>query len=45
MPATVAIPDAERWLGSEVVLANVPAPAALAAQVSLQPWEARVQRR
>jgi oligo-1,6-glucosidase len=41
---TVEVPDAA-WLDAELLLANVPAPAALQAQLTLQPWEARVHRR
>jgi oligo-1,6-glucosidase len=42
---TVEVPDAAGWLDAELLLANVPAPGALQAQLTLQPWEARVHRR
>jgi oligo-1,6-glucosidase len=41
---TVEIPDAARWEDAELLLANVPEPGALRAQLALQPWEARVHR-
>jgi oligo-1,6-glucosidase len=44
-PVTVEVPGAARWLGSELVLGNVPAPAALGSPLTLAPWEARVHRR
>jgi oligo-1,6-glucosidase len=44
-PVTVALPDADAWLRSELVLANVAEPEPLGAHLALQPWEARVHRR
>jgi oligo-1,6-glucosidase len=44
-PATIDIPDADRWHDTELLLANVPVPEALKARLTLQPWEARVHRR
>jgi oligo-1,6-glucosidase len=44
-PVTIAIPDPDRWTDTEVLLANVPSPEPLGAQLTLQPWEARVHRR
>jgi oligo-1,6-glucosidase len=41
----VEIPEASRWIDSELVIGNVPEPAALREQLTLQPWEARVHRR
>jgi oligo-1,6-glucosidase len=41
---TVDIPGAAPWLGTELILGNVPDPGALGAQLALQPWEARVHR-
>jgi oligo-1,6-glucosidase len=43
--ATIEIPDADRWHGTELILANVRVPEALKARLTLQPWEARVHRR
>src|SRR3954452_10918810 len=42
---TVEVPEAERWAEADLVLVNVPAPQALQARLTLQPWEARVHRR
>ncbi len=42
---TVAVPDAAGWLGADLLLANVAAPAVLQSRLMLQPWEARVHRR
>jgi oligo-1,6-glucosidase len=41
-PATADVPGAAAWAASELVIANVPAPAD---GLALQPWEARVYRR
>ena len=43
-PATIDVPDAGRWRGSEVLLTNVAGGEALSARCTLQPWEARVHR-
>ncbi len=44
-PATIEIPDADRWQGTELVLANYPVDAAGDIQhLALRPWEARVYR-
>jgi oligo-1,6-glucosidase len=43
---TIEVPDAERWKGTELVLANYPVDAAEDFQhLSLRPWEARAYRR
>jgi oligo-1,6-glucosidase len=44
-PAAIEVPDADRWQDADLILANVPVPAALRVRVTLQPWEARVHRR
>jgi oligo-1,6-glucosidase len=44
-PATIAIPDSDRWIDTDVLLANVSMPDALGARLTLRPWEARVHRR
>jgi oligo-1,6-glucosidase len=44
-PVTVEVPDGAIWLDAELILTNVPEPDALGAQLTLQPWEARVHRR
>jgi oligo-1,6-glucosidase len=41
---TVEVPDGERWADAERLIGNVPRPAAIGAEVTLQPWEARVDR-
>jgi oligo-1,6-glucosidase len=42
----IEVPDAAQWLGAELLLGNVPAPAELdGAPLGLEPWEARVHRR
>jgi oligo-1,6-glucosidase len=44
-PATIEVPDADRWQGTELVLANYPVDAAGDIQhLALRPWEARVYR-
>jgi oligo-1,6-glucosidase len=44
-PATIEVPDADRWQGTEPVLANYPVDAAEDIQhLSLRPWEARAYR-
>jgi oligo-1,6-glucosidase len=44
-PATIEVPDADRWQGTELVLSNYPVDAAEDIQhLALQPWEARVYR-
>jgi oligo-1,6-glucosidase len=44
-PATIEVPDADRWKGTDLVLANYPVDAAEDIQhLSLRPWEARVYR-
>ena len=43
-PVTVEIPAAGRRRDAELLLSNVPSPAPLRAQLTLQPWEARVHR-
>jgi oligo-1,6-glucosidase len=43
-PATIEVPDADRWGGTELVLANVPEPDELETWLTLQPWEARIHR-
>jgi oligo-1,6-glucosidase len=43
--ATIEIPDADRWQGTELVLANYPVDATEDNQhLALRPWEARVYR-
>jgi oligo-1,6-glucosidase len=44
-PTTIEVPDTDRWQGTDLILANVPVPAALQVPLTLQPWEARVHRR
>jgi oligo-1,6-glucosidase len=44
-PVTIDVPDAPRWHDAELLLANVPRPAALGPRLELQAWEARVHRR
>ena len=42
---TIEVPDADRWQGTELVLANYPVDAANDIQhLTLRPWEARVYR-
>jgi oligo-1,6-glucosidase len=44
-PATIEVPNADRWQGTELVLANYPVDAAEKIQhLALRPWEARVYR-
>ena len=44
-PAIIEVPDADRWKGAELVLANYPVDAAVEIQhLSLRPWEARAYR-
>ena len=44
-PAAIEIPDADRWQGTELILANYPVDAAEKIQhLSLRPWEVRVYR-
>ena len=44
-PATIEVPDADRWKGTELVLANYPVDAAEDMQrLTLRPWEARTYR-
>ncbi len=44
-PATIEVPDADRWQGTELVLANYPVDAAKDIQyLALRPWEALVYR-
>jgi oligo-1,6-glucosidase len=44
-PATIEVPDADRWKGAELVLANYPVNAVEDIQrLSLRPWEARAYR-
>lgn len=43
--ATIEVPDANRWQGTELVLATYPVDAAEDIQhLALRPWEARVYR-
>jgi oligo-1,6-glucosidase len=45
-PTTIEVPDADRWKGTELLLANYPVDAAEDVQhLSLRPWEARAYRR
>ena len=44
-PATIEVPEADRWQGTELILANYPVDAAEDIQhLALRPWEARVYR-
>ncbi|HZC83998.1 MAG TPA: alpha-glucosidase C-terminal domain-containing protein, partial [Rubrobacter sp.] len=44
-PATIEVPDADRWKGTELVLANYPVDAAEDIEhFALQPWEVRLYR-
>jgi hypothetical protein len=44
-PATIEVPDTDRWQGTEPILANYPIDAAEKIQpLALRPWEARVYR-
>jgi oligo-1,6-glucosidase len=44
-PAAIEVPEADRWKGTELILANYPADAAEDFQhLTLRPWEARVYR-
>ena len=44
-PATIEVTDADRWKGTELVLANYPVDAAEDIEhLALRPWEARVYR-
>ncbi|MDQ3942898.1 MAG: alpha-glucosidase, partial [Actinomycetota bacterium] len=44
-PATIEVPDADRWQDTELVLANYPVDATEnLRQLTLRPWEARVYR-
>jgi oligo-1,6-glucosidase len=44
-PATIEVPDADRWQGTELILANYPVDATGGLQhLVLRPWEARVYR-
>jgi oligo-1,6-glucosidase len=44
-PTTIEVPDADRWQGTELILANYPVDAAEDIHhLALQPWEARVYR-
>jgi len=44
-PATIEVPDADRWQGTELILANYPVEVAENIQhLALRPWEARVYR-
>jgi oligo-1,6-glucosidase len=42
---TVTVPGGADWGHAELAIGNVPAPEAIGAEVTLQPWEARVHRR
>lgn len=45
-PGTIEVPDADRWQGAELVLANCPVGATEDMRdLALQPWEVRVYRR
>jgi oligo-1,6-glucosidase len=44
-PATIEVPDADRWKGTELVITNYPVDAAEDIQyLALRPWEARAYR-
>jgi oligo-1,6-glucosidase len=43
-PVEIELPDGARWQAGELLLANVPEPAAIGAHLELAAWEARVHR-
>jgi oligo-1,6-glucosidase len=44
-PASIEVPEADRWQGTELVLTNYPMEVAVDLQhLALRPWEARIYR-